>query len=432
MTSILTYLLNLNFFQPSDPTEKQDEHEHHSSIIATRVYIIIFLITLVTLILALWLTPQTTKVILQYPTQDQFQALPLDAQCPCSQISLSYGQFVSIHAKFHQVCSSDFISDRWIKAIFSGLNSIYFYRADFRTIGSAQFRALANLCYLTRASVLQSLASFNTMLMISPYVLSQSVVQSQARSSINQFQLTTADTFVKQLEFVRKMIIGNQLLSALETNILPLYAEIFNDSLQMGYYMIYNILNQSYCNCQIDVNCRIPSMIFKETEQTFAEIILSNDRSMLMNVDGFSAGCMPMDSILQSTLECFYSQSCLEELLSFFPTNETFTAMNVSIPTHFKPTSTIEVIVDELMVEEWMTNISYEMYYTQCAPVVCTYLKVERHDYLYVLTKVIGSLGGLTLTLNFIVPTLVDFVRRKKKVATPSISCTYNVVPFKK
>jgi len=223
MTSFKTYLLNLNFFQSSDPNNQQDEHEYRSNIIATRICIIIFGISLFTFILALWLTPQTNKIILQYPTQEQFQTLPPDAQCPCSRISLSYGQFVSIQPKFHQVCSSDFVSDRWIQSIFDGSDESYFSRADFRLIGSAQFRALASLCELTQASIVQSLASFNMMLMISPYVLSRSVVESQASTSIEQFQLTTANTFQQQLDFVRKMTIGNQVVSALETNIIPIY-----------------------------------------------------------------------------------------------------------------------------------------------------------------------------------------------------------------
>jgi len=414
MTSFKTYLLNLNFFQSSDPNNQQDEHEYRSNIIATRICIIIFGISLFTFILALWLTPQTNKIILQYPTQEQFQTLPPDAQCPCSRISLSYGQFVSIQPKFHQVCSSDFVSDRWIQSIFDGSDESYFSRADFRLIGSAQFRALASLCELTQASIVQSLASFNMMLMISPYVLSRSVVESQASTSIEQFQLTTANTFQQQLDFVRKMTIGNQVVSALETNIIPIYLQFEDISMQLGYYMTYNISNEFYCNCQMNFDCQVPSGIFNEFEQSFNDVVFDYNLTMLMKIDGFSAGCMPMDSILQSTLQCFYNQTCLNKLLSYFSTNQTFTAMNVSTNSRFEPTSTVREIVNELMVEEWISNISYKNYYNQCAPAICTYSIIERHDPVYVLTKVIGSLGGLTLALTFIIPIIVRYIRRKK------------------
>jgi hypothetical protein len=429
MAAVITYFFNLNFFESSDPAHQHDEHEHRSNILATRFSIIIFGTTVFTLILALWLTPQISKVTLQYPTQDQFKSLPLDAQCPCSQISLSYGQFVSIETTFHQVCSSDFVSDRWIKSIFYGSDSTNFYRADFRVIGSAQFLALASLCNLTKASVFQSLTSFNMTLMISPYILPQSVVQSQAETSINQFQLITADTFVKQLEFVRMMIIGNQLLSALETNIYPLYAQADTGSLQLADYMVYDVTNNSYCDCQLNVDCQVPSGIFIAYGSPPTDIFFINNISLLMGIDGFSAGCMPMDSILQSTLQCFYNQTCLNGFLSFLSTNETFTAMNMSKESRFKKISTVKELVTDLMVEEWITNISYEKYYAQCAPIICTYSKVNRHDFVYVLTKIISLLGGLTLAIKFIVPVVVQFIRRKKdNEPTPEISCMYHRV----
>ncbi|CAF1058461.1 unnamed protein product [Rotaria sordida] len=176
MDTLKTYFLNLNFFQSSNPINQPEEHEHRSNIIATRVYIIIYGITLSTLILSLWLSPKVSQVIFQYPTQNQFQTLPVDTQCPCSRICLSYGQFVSIQTRFHQVCSSDFVSNRWIKAIFYDSDPTYFHQADFRAIGSAQFRALSSLCELTETSIRQSLASFNMRSIISPYVLSQSAI----------------------------------------------------------------------------------------------------------------------------------------------------------------------------------------------------------------------------------------------------------------
>ncbi|CAF4213015.1 unnamed protein product, partial [Rotaria sordida] len=77
MNTLKTYFLSLNFFQSSNPSNQSDDHEHRSNIIATRVYIIIYGIALSTLILSLWLSPNIGQVTLQYPTQNQFQTLPL-------------------------------------------------------------------------------------------------------------------------------------------------------------------------------------------------------------------------------------------------------------------------------------------------------------------------------------------------------------------
>jgi hypothetical protein len=54
---------------------------------------------------------------MKYPTKGQFENLPSNARCSCSQISFPYGKFISLETNFHEVCSSDFVSDRWFKSI---------------------------------------------------------------------------------------------------------------------------------------------------------------------------------------------------------------------------------------------------------------------------------------------------------------------------
>jgi hypothetical protein len=109
MFSLRAYLLNLNLFQSPNESIKEDDR---SNIISTRVYIILFLSIFVGFTLGLSLILQTSKFTLQNPTEAEVRNVPDDAQRPCSHTSLSYGQFTSIEATFHEVCSSDFVSDR--------------------------------------------------------------------------------------------------------------------------------------------------------------------------------------------------------------------------------------------------------------------------------------------------------------------------------
>ena len=121
-------------------------------------------------------------------------------------------------------------------------------------------------------------------------------------------------------------------------------------------------------------------------------------------VPGIFSGCLPVGSILESTLECFYNQTCLDWLLSFYPTTERFsalTAVNQSL-SHSK--TTVKSMVDHLMVEYWTTDISYDKYYAQCAPAVCTYSKVERRGFTFALTKVISLLATCNLFTIYISP----------------------------
>jgi hypothetical protein len=66
------------------------------------------------------------------------------------------------------------------------------------------------------------------------------------------------------------------------------------------------------------------------------------------------------------------------------------------------------------MVEQWKTNISYTNYFGQCAPISCIFSKVERHNFVYVLSTLLSLLGGLTLILKLVIPTTVRLVQRWK------------------
>ncbi len=90
----------------------------------------------------------------------------------------------------------------------------------------------------------------------------------------------------------------------------------------------------------------------------------------MANVTGFMAGCYAIESLLQSTLECFFNQTCLNTLLTFFPLNN-ITDIDILLAhqTQFLPTTLIETIVDELFIDQWSTVSSFAAYYKQCAPI---------------------------------------------------------------
>ena len=59
------------------------------------------------------LISETKLITINSPIREQFEILPTDETCFCSHISLQ--------TRFHQVCSSDFVSNRWVNAISSYL-----------------------------------------------------------------------------------------------------------------------------------------------------------------------------------------------------------------------------------------------------------------------------------------------------------------------
>ena len=77
-------------------------------------------------------------------------------------------------------------------------------------------------------------------------------------------------------------------------------------------------------------------------------------------------GCFIIQSVLQSTLECFFNQTCLDAVQV-----EIASEKSISIPildassTRFSPEAFIGTILDELMIENWGRAIWYDQYYAQ-------------------------------------------------------------------
>jgi beta-lactamase regulating signal transducer with metallopeptidase domain len=91
-------------------------------------------------------------------------------------------------------------------------------------------------------------------------------------------------------------------------------------------------------------------------------------------------------------------------------------ALDTSLSSRFLENSTIEHLLGELMVEEWNSSIMYENYFNECEPIECTYTHQIKNNIIYIVTTLIGLIGGLTTALKLIVPRLVMFARKKKEV----------------
>ncbi|CAF3998239.1 unnamed protein product [Rotaria sordida] len=433
MLSLKNYFVNLNIYESSTDstaTDEEKEHQHRLNMISTRMFFIVLIIVLIGLAIIMKTRSLNTLIIVENPSEDQFINLPSNAYCPCSHISLSYGEFISIQTRFHQICSSDFISDRWIKTINFGLNTTYFSAYDFRTEGSAIFQSLESFCRLSKDYAIQSIDSFNKDLFISQEVLKESVFQSQINFITHEFQLSSPIEFTTELELIRKLIVGNRFLSALHTDYVSGYTDVQDVGIQLQTInRVFPDARRSTCSCRTEIDCNVESMIFDEFGQTDIEYDPPENKT-LMKIPGMLHSCLPVNTILLSTLECFYNQTCLNNLVSLLPTTETFTAMSEFEQSRYKLNSTIQTIIDNLMIEEWVINISYKKYYDQCAPISCTYFEDKKYDWKFVLTQLIGLLGSLIMVCSLIIENIVGFIQRRSSQNTESISYKFSCLIY--
>lgn len=124
---------------------------------------------------------------------------------------------------------------------------------------------------------------------------------------------------------------------------------------------------------------------------------------------GFTVCCYPLEALLKSTLECLYNVSCFSRIQSI---NRSFEPLNNSISSRYKRNSTVESILNRLMVEQWIKSIIYENYYNQCAPSSCSYSYVGYRSALDILILLLELYGGLVIIMNFVAPLLISVIQK--------------------
>lgn len=111
---------------------------------------------------------------------------------------------------------------------------------------------------------------------------------------------------------------------------------------------------------------------------------------------GMFGGCISTEGYRRSTLECWFTQSCIDLVLALMYSSATVLAMDASIPTRFPVGSTTAgSIIDELFIESWTNESNYSNYFDACAPILCEYSRREKANSIYILSMLLGLYGGL-------------------------------------
>ncbi|CAF1327145.1 unnamed protein product, partial [Rotaria sordida] len=129
--------------------------------------------------------------------------------------------------------------------------------------------------------------------------------------------------------------------------------------------------------------------------------------------------CFPVNSLLLSTLECLYNQSCIQMLLDWrlFEVEQVYrpvilnvSALDSRLPSRYLPNTIMNVIVSNLMIEDWINTTNVTAHYDQCNPRVCTYTYTDRYNIFQVIATILGLVGGLNFILHRLVPIVVKII----------------------
>ncbi|CAF3892210.1 unnamed protein product [Rotaria sordida] len=470
--SLMEYLRTFNYF--SKPLSAPNETEIKQQIISTRLYCLLLAISFIVLITYYSMERVMTSHQIKSPTFEQFIQLQIEQysnpsfSCPCSTLAIAHEKFIQIKYDLHPFCWSEFISKGWyfyddinwynenyytydfriLKRLFFAslysfcgvsydhiqlsliaFNSSLFVankalapqifvtemdkfvgplnNRDFRIVGDAIFQTIASFCQVSLAAINDGLLEFDQTSFITVQTIPEDQLVEQTQALIDLFISTSENEFISSLQIIRDTIHANVLLSGFETTMSTEFRIPDGWSNQIGIIpKTYNMT--SSCSCYNDPTCIEPIGLYT----------LSPNNTLIYLIPGFFIGCYIVEATLKSNLASLYNQTWIDEfrariLYDYFNSIPFITkALNASYNSQFNLTTPIYIILQKMMIESWHTQINYSAYYEQCHPIECQYSYIVKSDVLYMVTTIIGLIGGLVTILQLVIPRAVKLIRR--------------------
>ncbi|CAF4297521.1 unnamed protein product, partial [Adineta steineri] len=284
------------------------------------------------------------------------------------------------------------------------------------------FRFLSTLCQLANKTVTDAIHQFGIQSFITLNVTTETSFNTQLDIIVNEFAQSFITNFDLLIQTVQLLTQTDQPYT-IDRNAVLFYLTTQDEINGAQYARVgfqftgpVNAETKSVsCICATDPHCQTP--VFDPVNTT----ILSTAHQF-SEVIGSMQSCYIVDSVLLSTLECYYLHSCVSILYKFI--NDIFNDLdsgisyfdvnilvNNSASSRFPPNASLSTIVKALLVEEWNPVFSFDQYYEQCAPSKCTYSQeVRTTDFLGVIIFVISIIGGLIAGVRLIASLLIKMI----------------------
>lgn len=394
--------------------------------ISTRLTVLFILLSLIILISYSLVTIVTHQITLTQFSRDDFERLeelhPETIHVPCSQISIPYKEFLHLSPSIHQVCSSEFIRTAWISSLFLS-NATQHNILDFRRYAFAHYRSLRLLCRLARQTVKDAHRLFNSTYLTNRYTFSRKQFTELSSVLFDNFHRNILINEKQTSNMISMITARSGLMSALQTNYylqaIPDTTEYF---LYNGLYLVVNETDDWYCDCRLESNqCVYPAGAFFNWTLRDPGQTAKNTPPPLFQIPGLMAGCTPLDSIRQSTLECLFNQTCVDRI-AIQPEISRPKALNRSL-TRFTIEWTIGSLFDDyLFVESWQNQSNFEEYFAACAPKQLSYSYQGRSSMGKLLLLIIAACAALFTYLKLFTPIVIKLfhLMKKQKKCSPS------------
>lgn len=406
ISSSYNILISLNIFPRHTFASNIDQMTaKYYGKLATRLYLLLLLISFI--ILTLYTITQQHMFTKEFhkPSFETYNELirKYDNQlkCSCSSVSSKYQQFIEIEPIFHEICSSKFTSDEMINNLRVSLSSdlLIYDKRDYRRWILSHIQYLRGLCQISMESMNISIQQFLSTASTSKDLLFKYDFDEQIDALIEQTKENAPENLNAIFFLIRNINFGNAIVSTYGTNFK--YVGEWNVG-SINAFQAETEIYDNDCLCTLNMNC---------TSQAYFIELNSLEQ---IPIKGLKIGCTPSESLLSSTLECFYDNSCVNSIKKY--TNSTYSFESLSNTTQLN--LTINELVQKLFTDRWISTKNYSSYYQQCLPSICLYTYVQTVNLIYIASVLLSLQGGLSIVLKEICPKIIKLavvIKRKRK-----------------
>ena len=400
--------IELNLFQSGSIDIQRMQRER----VQTRFYMGLLSVSIVILIVYTSVEEHAVVETINPPSNtaeyEYFREIYSDTlACPCSRISFEYNTIIpKLQVEsFHPICNSSFLTPRWFDFLLPDTYHAWiFSNQDYNQWMAPLFQLIATLCSVVQDQLNHNLLTFLSSSMVINRLIFAEQFEQQLNMTVAYLQQQILSKFAQFVNSIRLSQRGNALISVIASN---WQYVVQNNNRSLGALLPRQPVTyqNGTCSCALSQRCSMPATIF-----TF-------DGRVYHTFSGLRLGCTIFESLLQSSLECFYSASCVDSAVDvlkalryspdspYWNTSGLFNPLDNSLST-FADDDTIETIVSRMFINRWQHEISYKAFFHGCAARECTYTHHYRFDALDVITTILSVFSGLAVGLRFVVPHL--------------------------
>ncbi|CAF1509726.1 unnamed protein product [Adineta ricciae] len=405
LSSLFGFLLNLNIFLVRDFNSNSSRVTvQNLGRWSTRLYISIFL--LINIIFIFYNVTQSKSITKTFdqPQFNQYHHLikiyGKKFKCSCSNIASKYETFVQIQPEYHEICKRQVVFDEWqMNLTKNHLSDIFLWKKnDYRLFLLAHIKYLQGLCSNSIEIIQNLVDQFHSTLLITAQLLEEKDFHSHINNFIEQTKSKAPHLLLNILSLIRIIYHGNAFISKYQSN----YKYIFPwNHFDKVYVPTEAMIYDQNCTCGLISTCTTQAGFYNE-----------KNSSDFIRIQGLKMGCLPSESFLQSTLQCFFNQTCLN-LIQQYSNSSHFNISSLSYPKNESLINkTIHELINDLFVESWSKNINYSLYFNQCLPSLCSYTYNKRFDLFELITFLLGFQGGLKIVLKWICPQIIQILMK--------------------